>query len=246
MFKIISTGWECARWIEQTVRSVDVQTRGDWEHYITYDPSSDDGGQLLFDLPWEPRRSVRVNGERKLAARNQWEAIQRAHPADDDIVVFLDLDGDMLAHPEVLDHLAGYYSDGTLLTYGNYEPVPFVDTCPPAVPFPPDVITANSYRQYIRSGGPCSFNHLRTMSGAIANRITPHMLQYADGTWYQGATDYAFMISGLEMAGWRHKCIEEVLLTYNEANPLADSIAQPEQVERCVQDMVHRFPLNPI
>jgi hypothetical protein len=84
------------------------------------------------------------------------------------------------------------------------------------------------------------------MSGAIANRITADMLQWPDGTWYEGGTDYVFMISGLEMAGWRHKCIEEVLLTYNNANPHADYLHHPEQTSRCVQDFLHRFPLNPI
>ena len=159
------------------------------------------------------------------------------------MVVWLDLDGDRFAHPSVLDNLMTAYSDGeTLLTYGNYRPDPDHGTCPPAIPFPLEVVVNNSYREFIRTGG-CNFNHLRTMKGRVAREITPELLSWPDGEWYEAGADYLFMVNGLELAGGRYKCLDEVLCIYNHANPRADNLTHPELTNRCVFSMLGRQPL---
>jgi hypothetical protein len=244
-FCIVSSGWQCAEWLEQTLASVEAQSYHDWRIQIVYDPSTDDGAERI--RRWcdarDARWGYRINTTHLWAPRNQYEAIQTLAPADEDVVVFLDLDGDMLAHPDVLAHLLGYYADETLVTYGNYRPIPDLGLCPPAEPFPPEVIAAGSYRAHIASGRACCFNHTRTMKGKVAKAISPDGFCWPDGTWYEGPADYLFMIPALELAGPRHKCLTEVVCLYNNANPYADNLVHPQASTAGCLDCMSRPPL---
>lgn len=262
-FKIVSVGWNCADWLQQTLRSVEDQSLDNWEVWITYDPSQDDGAELIQE--WCDQRDSRwhytINTERKFAIRNHFESINKLDPADDDVIVFLDLDGDMLAHPHVLERLQDAYLNGALVTYGQYRPIPNEGTSVFARPYPSDVVSRNSYREHHLRGGDTCFNHLRTISGKVfrgipesmfkwtygGSRMTPRgLFQWGAGEWYQGSTDYVFMISALELAGGRYKCFEEVLLLYNHANPLADNKTHPDEAHICITDFFARQPLHPL
>lgn len=249
-FKIVSVGWQCEHWILQTLQSVEEQTRDDWEIAIVYDRSPDIGDQIIE--AWcrnhdSKKWHYHFNSDQRFAVRNQYEAITSLDVEDDDIIVFLDLDGDRLAHPNVLQRLTDYYADDTLLTYGNYEPVPFASTCPPAIPFPPEVIASGDYKGYMTSlGGHCCFNHLRTMKGVVFNNIPLDRFHRNDGSWFTSGTDYIFMVSGLELAGPRHKCIDEVLLKYNNANPFADYLVHPAETSGSINEFLLRPSLSPL
>jgi glycosyltransferase involved in cell wall biosynthesis len=244
-FKIVSVGWMCSQFIEQTLRSVEMQSVDNWDIWITYDPSQDDGAAVIKD--WcdarDDRWNYTINTDHRWAVRNQYETITALAPKDDDVVVFLDLDGDQFAHADVLARLAEEYQDGTLLTYGNYLPVPFAATCPLAIPFPSAVINHATYRVHMLTGQ-CCFNHLRTMSGRVFKAIPENQCRWESGEWYVAGTDYVFMVAGLELAGERHKCLSEVLLLYNNANPRADNLTHPAESDACVQNYLHRPSLK--
>lgn len=251
-FHIISVGWQCAEWIEQTLASIERQSVTDWQSWVVYDPSEDDGAERLIrwvdEHPDQAGRwHVKVNSDRRFAVRNQIEAIHAANPDDDDVIVFLDLDGDQLAHEHALLSLEAAYAGGTLLTYGNYRPVPYAKTCPPAVPFPQKVIDTGGYRRFMLDGGGCCFNHLRTMSARLAKAIPDDHFRWARGPkrgeWYEGGTDYIFMVAGLELAGGRHRCLPEVLCLYNNAQPHPDYLYHPAEASACTQDYLRRSVL---
>lgn len=246
MFKIISCGWQCAQFLEQTLQSVYDQTVKDWQCAIIYDKSDDNGADLIMKFcDTHPGRwTGRFNEQQNYAAHNQWEALQILSPTDDDIVIWLDLDGDMLAHPSVLDNLLTAYSDGTpLLTYGSYQAVPEPPEPPRILPYPDDVVASNSYRQDALYNGP-RFNHLRTMKGRIANNIPEDLFKWPDGSWYMSGQDYIFMLSGLELAGGRYKVLPEILHIYNDANPLADNKVHGQETHRCDVDFMSKPPLK--
>jgi hypothetical protein len=250
MFKIISAGWQCEEFMSRTLDSVAVQTRDDWQFMGVYDKSEDDGALKLWN--WCDRDPMRRNyllnlGEKQYAVRNQWTGLKQLGVEDDDIIVFLDLDGDRLAHPEVLQHVAEAYEDDTLVTYGSYKPIPDEGTSPPAIPFPLDVVVSNSYRSYIaRPLTPCCFNHLRTMKGKVFNSLAEDQFRYHDSPedWYTIGADYVFMIPALERAGGRYKCLTETLLLYNHDNPNADFRTHPN--EGGVVDVLKRPALEPL
>ena len=255
-FHIISTGWQCTQWFERTLLSIEKQSVTDWYSWIVYDPSDDDGAQRIVEFVQHPDRmmdnrwQVQINTDRRFAVQNQYEAIARANPADDDIIVFLDLDGDQFAHEHVLRSLQAAYSDGTLLTYGSYRAVPDPGTCGPAVPFPRDVVRDGSYRQHMLSGKGCCFNHTRSMSGRVFKAIPPDHFRWASGPkrgrFYEAGVDYIMMVAGLELAGGRYKCLTEVLCLYNHANELADYLYHPAEANACTQDYLRRPPLQPL
>ena len=249
-FKIISCGWQCAPFIEQTLRSVEQQTRSDWEIFIAYDRSQDSGAEVISrwcaNRPNDNRWRYFCYQDQRFAVQNQVEGIRALDPSDDDVIVFLDLDGDRLAQPHTLQRLADYYADETLVTYGSYQPIPDLGTCQPATPFPDHVTASNSYRSYILGGGNTCFNHLRTMKGKVFWSIPDSYFKWPSGEWYTAGTDYTFMCAAMERAGGRYKCIQETMLFYNHANPHADNIEHPEETGRCVIDSLQRPALSPL
>lgn len=235
---------------ERTLRSLETQSVDNWDVWVVYDGGDGEGPAIQ---QWCDERDERwnctINDSQQFAVRNQVEAIQRLAPDDEDIVVFLDLDGDQLAHPDVLAHLAGYYADGTLVTFGSLEPVPKVATCGNARPFPRDVVRAGSYRSHMLTGD-CCFNHIRTIKGKVVKAIPPDQFRWPSGPkagqFYSAGTDYIFMTAALELAGGRHKYIAETMLFYNHANPNADNLAHPRESDACTQNYLRRPPLAPL
>ncbi len=247
-FKIVSVGWKCATWWEQTLQSIEAQSVDNWDVWVVYDGGDDEGAaiQRWCDQSGE-RWNVTITEQQRFAVRNQVHAIEMLAPEDEDIVIFLDLDGDMFAHRDVLAHLAEEYADGTLVTYGAYRPVPFVTTCSPAMPFPPEVVAAGTYRKHMLTSG-CCFNHLRTMKGRVAKAIPADRFRWVSGPlkgrFYEGGTDYIFMTAALELAGGNYKCLTEVLLLYNHANPNADNLSHPAVADAATQNTLRRPPLE--
>lgn len=250
MFKIISTGWQCAQFIEQTLQSVEDQSYHSWEMMVVYDRSTDNGAELIANwadnsLP-RGKRQYRLNPDQRWAACNQYEAIHD-FVEDEDIIVFLDLDGDQLAHRDVLMHLLEYYSSDVLVTYGSYAPIPFVNNCPVVASFPTEVVAQNSYRQHILKGNDC-FNHLRTMKGKVYKAIPIDRFKKPNGEWLRAGIDYSAMIPALELAGGHYLCIQEILCLYNHANPLADNIVHPDPdgAHSATLEVLNRPPLEPL
>lgn len=250
-FKIISVGWNCEQFIQRTLDSIAMQSHEDWEVAVIYDPCDDNGADII--RKWcrqdQKKRHFRINQEQLWATRNQWEAIHWILKAkDDDVIVFLDLDGDQFSHPDVLAHLCDYYTDDVLLTYGNYRPVPDPGTHIGAQQWPASVVRDNSYRAYTNMNGPC-FNHLRTVKAKVFNAIPLDQFKWDNGNWYKGATDYVTMIPALELAHGRYKFIKEVLVDYNHANPYADNkVHYDERVAGldATADVLRRTPLPPL
>lgn len=251
MFKIVSVGWDCEQFIEQTLASIEAQSRTDWEVQIVIDPSGDKTADLAQQ--WcdarDDRWNCTVNSEQRFAVRNQVDAIDRMSPNDEDIIVWLDADGDRFAHPGVLDRLAQEYDSGdVLLTYGSFLPVPENKGWVQAKPFPKQVVRSNSFREHILNVE-CCFNHLRTMKGVVYRNIPRSHFHWSKrpDVWYDGGTDYIFMVAGMELAGERYRCIDEVLCLYNNANPNADYLKRSIESSLCSQDYLRkRTALQPL
>jgi hypothetical protein len=97
-FKIISAGWNCAQFIDRTLQSIDVQDELDYDLYIVDDATGEqDRDQAAIIERWcstRPNWHYQINTEHLFIVRNQVEAIERANPDPEDVIIFLDLDGD--------------------------------------------------------------------------------------------------------------------------------------------------------
>lgn len=249
MFKIISTGWQTGAWFKQTLASVQAQDYADYAIKVIDDHSDKiQQGEIqdwfLKNVVNDNRWQLTLNSERKMAVENQFRGVREMSPEDDDIIVFLDLDGDRLAHPGVLSKIKGYYDDGALLTYGGYVPVPDPGTTTPARPYPPEVIENNSYREFTLRVGTW-FNHLRTVKWDILKQVPEDYFHWHDGTWLQRGTDYAVMLPCLELVAGRYKCVDETILYYNHNQPFPDYKMEPEKPgESHFEAIINQPPLQ--
>lgn len=228
-FKVISVGWDTQHWFKQTLESVLMQDDENFEVSIVDDHSP--GNQGIDILNWvndrrvknDDRWIVQLNGKRKYPVRNQYEGIRSMNPQDGDVIVFLDLDGDRLAHPGVFTMLKKLYDDGTLLTYGGYVPVPNPGTTPSACRYPGDV----SVRDYTRNVA-TRFNHLRTVKWDVLKHV-PESYFKRDGEWLIRGTDYAVMVPCLELVGERYTCVHDVIMYYNHNQPHPEYLMSQEE-----------------
>lgn len=247
-FKVLSVGRNVSRWAVDTLESV---KHPDIDVHVVVDHSKDDSAQVVSE--WMAANagkadSLTICDERRYAVLNQRTALAEADPADDDVIVWVDLDGDRLL-PGAVERIRAEYEAGMLLTYGTHICVPPMPGNRVAIPYPRDVIDANSYRHNIMRAG-AGFNHPRTMSGAVAKAITDDQFHFADGKRkgepYDCGTDYVFMIPGLELAGPRHAWIPDPLLAYNHDNPEADYLANPDRTRAVFADLIARPCLDPL
>lgn len=230
MFKIISVGWECGEFFKQTIESVRMQNYPFWQLHVVDDGSDPEYQKRIgswIEQLHDSRIIYTAHAENRGAVRNQYEGIRSLDPRDGDIVIFLDLDGDRLATPNVLERLLYYYRDDTLVTYGSYRPVPDPGGPVPVSPYPPEVVRDNSYRQYTQTHG-TRYNHLRTAKWECLKQIPLSYFQFSPGQWLFSPTDLVVMMGCLELAGGRYKCIDETLLLYNDQQPHPDHTRNPQ------------------
>lgn len=251
-FKIVTVGWNCAQFIEQTLASVQRQKFVDWDIFIIDDATPDPNQACIIDkwcedrwLEGDTRWRYLINDFQEYATQNQRKAIRWLLPDDEDVIVFLDLDGDQLATKYTLQELYDTYQEpDVMMTYGQYTPIPDLGTSSPAIPWPSETVKNNSYRREVLRSGP-HFNHLRTMKAKLAKAIPDDQFCFTrTGIPYLHGCDYIFMISGLELSGGRYKCMDKVTCLYNHANPMADNKQHPEQSSECVVDFLHKRPLQ--
>lgn len=246
-FKIISVGWDCSGVLEQTLRSIENQKYPHWQAHIVDDASP---GIEQADLirNWCSSRGDKwgftIHSEGRGAVRNQYEGIRAMNPNDEDVIVFLDLDGDQLANDHVLERLVYHYRGNTLMTYGNYRPVPDLepDVPSPVSPYPPEVVKNNMYRQSTLMQG-TRYNHLRTVKWKVLKAIPDSYFHFDDGSWIVTPADLIVMMGALELAGGRYKCIEETMVLYNAVQPHPDNMHHPGEN---VRGSNYTFSLQPL
>ena len=216
-FVIIASGKNNERWIERHLKSVLLQKYSNYEHYYLDDNSS--------DLTLEKYKKIILNDERfnilynedKLQTNhfnitNRLDLFNKEEYSDD--VVFIYLDGDdWFFSTEVLNYLnKAYQEEDLLLTYGNFVEYPSGRKSTIVSPHPSHVIEQRSFRK-----DSWRASHLKTFKKKIAKRLS--LDDYTINNKLTFVGDQATMLSLLEMAGERHKCIEKILYVYNRANP---------------------------
>lgn len=158
------------------------------------------------------------NQERRGALSNIYYAVHSCR--DDEIIVSLDGD-DWFAHKEVLQRInAAYAFANVWLTHGSLVEFPNGRSAW-CIPVPEDLIRSNRFRTYR-----CP-SHLRTFYAWLFKKIDIKDLMY-EGNFFEMTWDQAIMFPMIEMAGERHRYIEEILYVYNVGNPINDNKVNPK------------------
>lgn len=193
------------------------------QEYINYhvvyidDCSSDDTSNLVQAYVQKHSAAhhfiVVRNEERKKALANLYYSIHSCKPTD--IIVILDGD-DRFTHSRVLRRINQAYADPSVwLTYGQFREYPEgrVGFCRP---YPSYVIERNSFRYH-----PETPSHLRTFYAGLLHKIRKEDLMF-HGEFFSMTYDLAIMFPMIEMARTHHMFISDILVDYNNDNPLSD------------------------
>ena len=218
-FCIISTGRNCSKWLEKSLGSIEEQDypKDFVRVCVTDDCSSDGSANIIQEFARRNLWSCYLNGQRKYALANQYNAIHDICKDNMDVVVFVDQD-DWLNGPNVLKKLDEVYSDpNVLLTYGSYATnPPGLEGQQPAVrPMPAHVVRTRDFRSFQEKNG-IYWNHLRTFRYGPFKMINRSELQYPDGRgFFTASPDTAIMTPMMELVGDRHRMLTDHLLVYN-------------------------------
>lgn len=210
-FLIVSSGRNCADYIDTWYTSIVKQTYTNWVCNICVDPS-DDGtvDKIKVKLINDNRFRLQVNEDRQWLLKNTYDCI--SHEKDPEaVVVCLDLDDSFYTN-KALEIVKGEYDRNQCwLTYGTF----IINGKSPGHHFckeiPDHVWVNNSHRK-----NEWSTSALRTFKKWLWDKIDPSDFLMPNGTWIKRATDRAFMYPLLEMAGKKRvRFIKEFLYNYN-------------------------------
>jgi glycosyltransferase involved in cell wall biosynthesis len=232
-FKIISTGWRNWPWIQRTLESVASQEYDDYEYCIVDDASGDSriSGYIQAMCERHNWRFI-LQPEHRGGLFNQVAGIRLMEPAPEDVIVFLDSDGDYFPHVHVLDRLDKAYADGSKLVYTQNRHEPRSPTTVPSRAYPREVIEQGSYRRYALQGHGYAWNHLRSFKADLFLQMTDEDWQDDNGQWFQTCTDTAMMFPALELANGKVKFLDEVLYVYRPDHELSDWRRFGKEIDR--------------
>jgi glycosyltransferase involved in cell wall biosynthesis len=243
-FQVVVTQRNGEYFLSRCLASIAAQTDPNVDVCVVDDASTDGSLPVIDKFAAREAWKVISNETQVGAMHNQWKAIQFLDPTDEDVIVWVDGD-DRLASPDSLAILRREYDDDTLMTYGNYRPDPPSDTCPPALPYPPEVVAANEVRKHTLEEG-VLYNHLRTVKYGIFAHLSEEDFQFDDGTWFPTTPDVAVMIPCMELAGDRVKVLEAELLIYTSDSPDAEWRSRPDDAVRVGEYVLAQNPKEPV
>jgi glycosyltransferase involved in cell wall biosynthesis len=218
-FVILIPSYNNIKYYQANLNSVYNQNYKKYRVIYIDDNSPDGTGeavcQCIKDLGKENITTIVKNKDRKLAMANIYNNIHK-YCMDHEIVVMLDGD-DELSGPDVLERLNDEYKKSDIwFTYGNCWFSAIKRTCPWSSAIGDKEVELNRFREWKGAA-----THLRTFYAWLFKKIkqTDLMLH---GEFFKMTYDVAMFTPMLEMAGYHHKFIEDVLYLYNDENPLND------------------------
>ncbi len=232
MFKIITKGWNCEKYIEKCIKSVKDQTVTNWDMTIIIDPCYDESFNIAKKYESD-KIKVYTNEKRRFCAYNIYQAVEKSKSNDEDILVFLDAD-DRFAVKQTLQVVQDSYScnPNVLITYGNFK----------------NKHELNGYskddfkigiRKILLENWQAS--HLKTMKYKLWKRINKDTFKKSNGKWLKYADDMAFMIAGLEMAGYtRSRFIKQKIYYYNWKNVYNTEKIDPTEQDECAIEVYNQ------
>jgi cellulose synthase/poly-beta-1,6-N-acetylglucosamine synthase-like glycosyltransferase len=240
-FKIVCTGWKNWPWVKNTVESILIQDYWNYDVCLVDDMSEDaDLTKFIPEICKQMGWKYILNTEHMRAVYNQVAAIRLMDPDPEDVIVWLDPDGDKFAHSGVLSELVEAYSDGSRLVYSKYICEPDSPTSSQSRPHPDWVVERNAYREFTREHG-IYYNHLRSMKAALFLEMEDADFQDDEGVWFPCGTDSVFMFPAMELARGKVKFLDKIQLIYRPDYELSDWRRYPDKID-WVHDLILRRP----
>jgi len=207
-FLIISTGYNCAEFVQKNYNSFQRQTYPNWHAIMISDGSTDDTNRELDTLP-RNKITVQYCKDNAGAAVRRYEAIHK-YGLPNDVIVLVGMDDELL--PNALERIKKECDNGMWMTYGNWKnqhgiglPSDF------QIEFDEETHRTRNYRQVkYRSTAPNTFRKF------LFDKINPDDFK-VDGSWIMQTTESPVMFACLEMCGKeRIGVIHDQIYLYNQ------------------------------
>jgi glycosyltransferase involved in cell wall biosynthesis len=210
---ILTTSYNCEKFVEKSLLSIMGQRFKDFKCYITDDLSTDNTVDVIRNTISGDDRFILIENKQKMYQPGNYDQVIRGLDIpDNEICVEIDGD-DWLPNSNVLSFINDVYKDENVwMTSGSFK----YHDGRPGFANPPKNFT-NIRKQTF------TLSHMRTWKSWLWKKIKEEDLKDNDGNYWSVAGDLSFMYPMLEMSGEKHfKYISETLYIYNESNPLND------------------------
>ncbi len=230
---VIVPSYNNAKFYEKNLESLLGQKYDNFEVIYIDDASQDGTGDLVAAYVAEHGFSDRFkllrNKENKGVISNLYHVVLSCESHK----IIVELDGDdWFAHDQVLSRINQAYQEGEVwLTFGNYIEYPSGDAGWSA-PFSEKTIRMNTFRA---CPGISPWVPTRSYYAWLFKKIKLKDLQWR-GRFMPMSHDEARMYAMIEMAGERHRYIEEILYEYNRTNPISD-----DKKDRRLQERITNY-----
>lgn len=231
---VLTTTYNCEKFIERCLLSIMSQKFKDFTCYITDDMSTDKTVEIVKQTIREDSRFILIENHCKFHQPGNYDQVIRFRATNgDEICVEVDGD-DWLPNPNVLGNINQVYQDPNVwMTSGSFKyhdgRLGFAN--------PP---THTDVRKQT-----FTLSHMRTWKAWLWKKIEVADLQDENGNYWEVAGDLAFMFPMFEMCGLEHyRFLSEINYIYNESNPINDHKVNMNKVVEIVNKIRNKKPYS--
>jgi glycosyltransferase involved in cell wall biosynthesis len=232
-FVILIPSYNNIAYYKQNLDSVYQQNYNKYRVIYIDDCSPDGTGEAVEKYAKACNRQnitkVIRNKDRVLAMANIYHNIHK-YCYDHEIVVMLDGD-DQLSNENVLSRLNYEYKNNDIwFTHGSCFFIHEKAVCSWSKEIPNYILELNNFRKQNLGA-----THLRTFYAWLFKKIKIEDLKYQND-FFKMTYDVAMFIPMIEMAGYHHKFIKDILYLYNDLNPIND-----HKINQSLQREIDRY-----
>lgn len=232
---ILTTTYNCEKYIDKCLESIKLQTFDDFTCYITDDMSTDNTINRINDIIKNDNRfKLIINTEKKYQPGNYDQIIIGENIGENEICVEVDGD-DWLYDRFVFNRINNVYKNKkTWIANGSFVYNNGV------FGFSKKQENISNIRKEVFTA-----SHIRTWKAFLWQNIEENDLKDENGDYWSVAGDLSFMFPMLEMSGDKHYTfMPEINYVYNDMNPLNDHKVNLIKVNETINKIRNKKPYN--
>jgi glycosyltransferase involved in cell wall biosynthesis len=230
---ILTTAYNCEKYVEKSLFSIMSQRYKDFTCYITDDMSTDNTVSIVHETIKNDSRFILIENQSKLYQPGNYDQIINSNNIDDDEIC-VEVDGDdWLSDSNVFTRINEVYKDPNVwMTSGSFKYHDGRD----GFANPPTQFTDIRKQTF-------TLSHLRTWKSWLWKKIKEVDLRDENGNYWNVAGDLAFMFPMFEMSGEEHyRFLPNINYIYNESNPINDHKVNMSNVINTVNKIRNKKP----
>ena len=240
---VISPFYNAEQYIAECILSVASQDYHNYTHYLIDDASTDNSfhvaSETISSLPVEiqSRFILLSNPSNQGAVYNQVNKIRDCE--DDSVIMLLDGDDSLMNNNTIFHMYNTLYSQGVEFTYGSCwslaDNIPLI-----AQEYPKMIRDTKKFREY-KFAWNMPYTHLRTFVKHLINSLPNSVFQDKAYQWYRAGGDTSIFYNIIEQVSNPNaiRVVKDVVVKYNDLNPLNDYKVNAEQQTQTAQAVLH-------